>query len=337
VMMQAWDLTGEQRFLDEAERSAEALEGLGFDLGYQFNNTSFGAGGLLRLWKATGKDIYRDLSYVCLANVVRNFWLWECEYGHAKNYHTFLGLIPLRDAIYLALYEELEALAAFHDYLAIGGDEIPASVRLLLCEFCKYAIDRAWYYYPGHLPQEMIEQHPKNGHINRELAIPLEDIYEGWETAGKVGQEVYGAGAPFAFATRHCHRIEGVDFRVHCDYPVQNFVIKRRKSRRISKAGSVHFQIAGDRRCRSHVRIVPGDYTPLPSIQLKIRRARSLHVVSGNMVENGYLEFVVPGNADVVVSWSMDTSPAKSDHFARNGATKVRGRRKKKQRASSKG
>jgi len=57
VMMQAWDLTGEDRYLDEAERAAQALEGLGFDLGYQFNNTTFGAGGLLRLWKATGKRL----------------------------------------------------------------------------------------------------------------------------------------------------------------------------------------------------------------------------------------------------------------------------------------
>jgi hypothetical protein len=335
VMMQAWDLTSDPRFLEEAERAAQALDGLGFDLGYQFNNTSFGAGGLLRLWKATGKELYRDLSYVCLANVVRNFWLWQCDYGYAKNYHTFLGLVPLRDAEYLALYEELETLAAFHDFLAVGGDELPSSVRLLLCEYCKYLIDRAWYYYPGELPREIVEQKPRSGHINRELAIPLEDIYEGWQKAGKVGQEVYGAAAPFVFATRHCHRIEGVKFIIHCDYPIQGFTTRRQHGRHFSTAGSARFQIVGDGRCRSHVRIVPDDYTPLPVMTLKTRRGRTLHSIKGEMVENGYLEFELPGDADVVVSWSMDTSPAKSDHFARNGATKVRGRRRK-HRASSK-
>jgi hypothetical protein len=299
VMMQAYDLTGQQRFLQEAENSAQALEGLGFDLGYQFNNTSFGAGGLLRLWKATGNKLYRDLSYVCLANVVRNFWLWECNYGYAKNYHTFMGLVPLRDSEYLALYEELEALAAFHEYLEVGGEHVPPSIRLLLCEYCKYLIDRAWYYYPRELPKEMVEQKPRSGHINRDLAIPLEDIYEGWETAGKVGQEVYGAGAPFAFITRHCHRIDGVDFQIHCDYPIRDFQAKRSGGGRISNSGSARFQIEGDRRCRSHVRILPNDYIPLPNLTLKTAHGRTMRTVNGNMLENGYLEFEVAGNADV--------------------------------------
>ena len=325
VMMQAFDLTGERRFLEEAERSAEALEGLGFDLGYQFNNTSFGAGGLLRLWKATGKEVYRDLSYVCLANLVRNFWLWECNYGYAKNYHTFLGVAPLRDAVYLALYEELETLAAFHDYLAVGGDDIPSSIRLLLCEFCKYLVDRAWYYYPGQLPKEMIEEKPRSGHINRELAIPLEDIYEGWEKAGKVGQEVYGGAAPFVFATRHCHRIEGVRFRIHCDYPVRGFTVRKQRGRSLSHAGSVRVQIAGDHRCLSHIRIVPDDYTPLPKIALKTRRRRSWHEVPGDMVENGYLEYELPGDAEIVVTWRTKTGRSTAES---NGATKSRRRPK---------
>src|SRR5436305_2053760 len=110
LMMQALDMTGERRFIEEAERGAKGLEGMGFELGYQFNNTACGAGGLLRLWQETGNELYRDLSYVCIANVVHNFWLWDCKFGYAKNYQTFLGVLPLRDAVYIALYEELEIL-----------------------------------------------------------------------------------------------------------------------------------------------------------------------------------------------------------------------------------
>jgi hypothetical protein len=337
VMMQAWDLTGERRFIEEAERSAGALESLGFDLGYQFNNTSFGAGGLLRLWKATGREVYRDLSYACIANVVRNFWLWECDYGYATNYHTFLGLVPLRDAEYLAIYEELEAMAAFHDYLEVGGDDVPTSIRLLLCEYCKYVIDRAWYYYPGQLPREMIDQNPRSGHINRDLAIPLEDIYEGWQKAGKVGQEVYGAGAPFVFATRHCQRIEGVTFRIHCNYPIHGFTSRRSTGHRLSTSGRARFRIAGDGRCRCHVRIVPGDYTPLPRITLKSRRGRSLRTVEGQMVENGYLEFELPGNAQVQVAWRPVKKPRDAGGGERNGEARPRRNRKKRTKSASRG
>jgi len=307
LMMQAFDLTGEQRFIDEAERAAMALEGLGFEMGYQLNNTSCGAGGLLRLWKETGKEIHRELSYVCIANVVQNFWLWDCKFGHAKNYQTFLGVVPLRDAVYIALYEELEILASFHEYLAICGDEVPSSIRLLMCEYCKYVIDRAWYHYPGTLPKDVVAEKPRSGHINPALAIPLEDIYDGWAKAGQVGQQVYGSAAPFVFATRHCRRIDGVDFRIHCDYPIHEFSVRRTSRSKTNGSGTAKFQVVGDRRCRCHVRIVPHDFAPLPSVTIKTRRGKKLVEVEGRTLEEGYIEYELPGDAAVTVSWRPST------------------------------
>jgi hypothetical protein len=323
LMMQAWTLTGERRFIDEAEGAAQALVGLGFDLGYQFNNTSFGAGGLLRLWKETGKDLYRDLSYVCLANIVRNFWLWECDYGYAKHYHTFLGLPPLQDAPYLAMYEELEVLAAIHDYLCIAPEEIPASLRVLLCEYCKYLIDRAWYHYPSELPQEVLAEQSQSGHINRELAIPLEDLYEGWQKAGAVGQEIYGASAPFVFSTRHCHCIDDVHFIIHCNYPVRDFTIRRRRGRSLQQAGSVSFHILGDGRCRCHVRIVPNDYLPLPGVTVRAGKGSAAKAVEGVLTAYGYLEYELPGHTFVTVGWEE----AQQRH-SKPAGEKTKGKRK---------
>jgi len=47
------------------------LQGLGFELFYQANNTAFSSGAMLRLYKATKKEIYLQLSYLCLANVFK--------------------------------------------------------------------------------------------------------------------------------------------------------------------------------------------------------------------------------------------------------------------------
>jgi hypothetical protein len=340
VMMQAWELTGERRFVDEAECAAQALVGYGFDLGYQFNNTSFGAGGLLRLWKETGNELYRNLSYVCLANLVRNFWLWECDYGHAKNYSTFLGLPPLQDACYLAMYEELEVLAAIHDYLHSAQGDVPSALRVLLCEYCKYLIDRAWYHYPKELPRDVLAEQSHSGHINRELVIPLEDIYEGWQKAGKVGQEIYGAAAPFVFATRHCHRIDGVHFIIHSNYPVLDFTVHKRRGKSLQQAGSVSFRNLGDARCRCHVRIVPDDYLPLPSVTVRSGQGAKAKEVPGELKEYGYLEFEVSGDACVTVIWN-DTKQARKQSSTKlntdeknvrnkktSGSKQSRGRRK---------
>ena len=302
VMMQVWELTKEQRFVDEAARAARNLRGLGFALGYQFNNTSFGAGGLLRLWQETGEDLFRGLSYVCLANIVRNIWLWECDYGYAKYYSTFMGLTPLQDAVYLALYEELEVLAAFHEYLRLAGDDVLPALRVLLPEYCKYLTDHAWYHYPSELPEDILPETPQSGHLNHNLSVPLEDIRDGWNKPGQVGQQVYGTAAPFVFATRHCHAIPGEEFLVHCNYPTAGFDVKRSKGKRV-----VRFKARGDQRCTCQVRIVPSNVLPLPPISLAVRTKRAWTTHEGQLTELGYLTYDLPGDAEVKLEWTKPT------------------------------
>lgn len=314
IMQHAWELTGDDRYIEEAERAAEKLIGLGFKLGYQFNNTSFGAGALLWLWRQTGRALYRDLAEVCMANIVGNFWLWQCKYGHARHYHTFMGLPPLQDAPYLALYEELEVLAAFHEYLAIAGEDARPALRVLLPEYCKYLIDRAWYHYPSELPADILAEKPTSGCLDRYISIPLEDVRDGWERAGQVGQEIYGAAAPFVFATRHCHTIPGLGFTVHCNYPVRDLVISKNRG-----SGHVSFDVLGDRRCTCHIRIVPESYVPLPTLQLRFKGRTGWKECQGELMKYGYLEFALPGNASVEVRWQNADSRSSSKTARHNG------------------
>ena len=204
VMLQAYDLTGEKRYLAEAEKSALKLRGLGFDVFYQANNTAFSAGAMLRLFKITKKEVYKELSYLCLAGVFKNIHLWECKYGYGKNYPSFFALFPLNDAPYTAVYEEQEVFCALHDYLkhAEGQDILP-SVTLLISEYIRYLVARPIFYYPPMLPKEMLKEKPKIGEVDPKLWIALEDLHDGWEQSGEVGQEVYGAAMPSVF----CHGI----------------------------------------------------------------------------------------------------------------------------------
>jgi len=89
-----------------------------------------------------------------------------------QRYPTFFGLFPLHDAPYLAAYEELEAQAKFHEYLLLGGDDVRPSLKLLLAEYQKYALDRAWLYYPDALPAGALAPSQRNGSIERSLCVP---------------------------------------------------------------------------------------------------------------------------------------------------------------------
>ncbi|WP_343524201.1 hypothetical protein [Pedobacter sp.] len=224
LMLRMWKLTGEKRFFKEAERAAKELVGLSFDIFYQANNTAFSAGAMLRLYKETGNQKYLDLSYVCLAAIFDNVQLWECNYGHAKNFPTFFGIFPLRDAPYTAAYEEQEVYAALHDYLAEAeGIDILPSVRLLIAEFIRHTIGRLAYYYPTMLKSDMIATKSKTGEIDQRLWIALEDLHDGWEQSGEVGQEVYGAGIAFGVIPKQYRKVKDEHFTVFCDYPVASF------------------------------------------------------------------------------------------------------------------
>jgi hypothetical protein len=123
----------------------------------------------------------------------------------------------------MAIYECFDSFAAFERYLDDSGPDLEPAARMLIAEYCKYALHRAWYYYPDALPPEVLapKQRENNGHIDRKLSFPLEDLYGDGQPAGQVGQEIYGAGAAFVFATRAFHHVEGAPFRLYCDHFVR--------------------------------------------------------------------------------------------------------------------
>ena len=292
VMLQAWELTGERKYLAEAEKAAMKLKGLGFDLFYQANDTSFSAGALLRLYKITKKQVYLDLSYLCMANIFKNVRLWDCNYGFGRNFPSFFALFPLSDAPYTAVYEEQEVFCALHDYLwHADGVDLDPDVRLLVAEYIRYLVDRAVYYYPTMLPKEMLQEKPKIGEVDPSLWIALEDLHDGWEHSGQVGQEVYGAGNVFGILPRHYMHVPGARFMIYTDYPTVPNVAKTDHPAR--------FSLAGDARLQARLMIVKTGRAKLPDIKLTADK----QTVNGKPAAGGALEFMVPGNASVTINW----------------------------------
>ncbi|MDN3550219.1 hypothetical protein [Mucilaginibacter aquaedulcis] len=291
VMLHAWQLTKKNKFLLEAKKAAKTLQGKGFDLFYQANNTAFGANAMLWLYKETKEQLYLDLAYLSLANIFKNFQLWECNYGYAKNYPTFFAMFPLNDAPYTAAYEEQEVFAAMHNFLLYAQDEdILPSVSLLIPEFLKYILNRAPYYYPPNLPREMFSEEVKTGQIDHKLWIAIEDIHDGWEQSGIVGQEVYGAGVAFGIIPRHFYKVPDEDFMIYVDYPTAGYHYRK---------NHVSFLLKGNERLSCRMMIIKKQGIELPGFKVTghEKAQTALHR------KDGHVEYALQGNQQIKISW----------------------------------
>jgi hypothetical protein len=291
VMLHAWQLTKENKYLSEAKKAAKTLQGKGFELFYQANNTAFSANAMLWLYKETKEQVYLNLTYLCLANIFKNFQLWECNYGYAKDYATFFAMFPLGDAPYTAAYEEQEVFAAMHNLLLYAEDEnILPSVSMLIPEFIKHIVNRAAYYYPPNLPKEMLSDEVKTGQVDHKLWIAIEDIHDGWEQSGTVGQEVYGAGVAFGIVPRHFYRVPKEDFMIFCEYPTAKFKYQK---------GSITIQLKGDERFSCRLMIVKQNESKLPSFTV----SDSKNELTPVNLKDGNIEFTTFGNQKIKIHW----------------------------------
>ncbi|MFD0763279.1 hypothetical protein ACFQZI_00340 [Mucilaginibacter lutimaris] len=303
VMLMAYDLTGEKKYFKEAEKAAQSLVQFGFDIFYQANNVVFSTKAMLRLYKDTKKEVYLNLCHLLIANMLKNVALWECEYGYGKNFPLFFGLFPLNDAPYLAVYEEQECFASIHDLLEMAeGIPLSDNARLLLAEFVKYMINRAAYYCPPMLPKDMLSEEVKTGEIDSKLWIALEDMHDGWEKAGVVGQEVYGAGLCFGIVPRHYVIIPDQPFLVYVNYPTGKKQIT---------GNTLTMQVLGNEAYTCNLRFVRHNQdSKLPEISVMLGNKDDQKNID-NSVLSADSDITIHGNQTIIIKWKSSTKKQK--------------------------
>ncbi|AXU17861.1 hypothetical protein C7W88_00345 [Novosphingobium sp. THN1] len=295
VMLQAFELTLERRFLDEAIAAIEAAKGMRFDLNYQANLTAWGAAACVRLWRSTDRKDFLKQSYVYLASFFHNAQIWNSDIGMARHWRNFLGVTCLQDAPYMAAYECFDSYSAFERYLDYGGPDLIPSVRLLLSEYCRHALDRAWFYYPDALPEQGVAKEDiRNGYILCRLNFPLEDLYPDGQPAGQVGQEIYGSGAALIYTTRSFRRIDGVPFLIWCDVFV-------RAVHKID-ATTISMRIDGPAGTEARLALVMEDGRPLNSIEPRLTTSDCQTLPFE--LQDGRLEARLPADASLLLAWN---------------------------------
>ena len=293
VMLQAFEITNDKRYVDEARTAIDAAKGMRFELNYQANLTAWGAAACLRLWRITGEDTHLRQSYVYLASFFHNCALWESEIAHARHYPNFLGVTALHDAPYMAEFECMDSFAAFEEFLRDTGPDVDQSAIKLVTEYCKYALDRAWFYYPRNLPVEAVaKENIRNGYIDRKLAFPLEDLYIDGQPAGQVGQEIYGAGAALIFASRCFHQPPEVPFSFFCDHFLMS--LERRS------ATALELTPIGVEGYPARLRLMPAGRKKMPALEA-IGVDGPIEPVE---VEDGrFLAFDISSYGQTIVQW----------------------------------
>ncbi|GAB4054347.1 hypothetical protein [Spirosoma litoris] len=299
VMIQAYELTRDSRYLDEAKQSAERLRGKGFELLYQSNITIMSALTLVKLWKITDNRLYFDLSRLSLANVIARLWIWECSFGSGQARSTFMGVAPLKDAEYLAAYEEAEIMATMHNYLNEVGMDTPEPIRVFFAEFTKYLLHRGRYYFPTELTSDMLSQEPREGRIIPELPIPLEDMATGWKQVGTVGQEVYGGALAYILATYAYKRFEGVPVIIYSEYPVYQAEYQLTDK----DSGYAVLRLSGTTDYRCRVRLLT-EGRQLPRVQLMDEDDLARKPFKPTEQDKTYQEYEVKGNLRIRIEWS---------------------------------
>ena len=202
VMLTCYNLTNDSLYLEEAKKSIEHIKGKGLNLSYELQMTAATAAACARLYRITGDSSYLSLSYVPLANILQHSWLWECDYGAAKEYSTFFGMSPMPHADVITMKEQYETWEYIREYLSTVGADLPDDIREILQGFVTYTPNVLFYSLPPNLPDNALwKETAAYGSTNdNSLFIPYEDLRDGWQQSGQIGQEIYGTGGVLSLA-----------------------------------------------------------------------------------------------------------------------------------------
>ena len=150
-------------------------------------------------------------------------WLSEEWWDLEPRRRTFFGLSPTQRGAVITPKEQYEAWLLIAETLRVGRGRLSPNVELLLSEFYAQTLITTPTALPPLLDVESVTTNPRAyptvQSTNTALWIPLEDMRDGWDLHGAIGQQIYGAGMPIAMAAESVVEI-APGALVYSSYPV---------------------------------------------------------------------------------------------------------------------
>lgn len=213
------------RCMREAMNAVKAFSGYGFDFSYETHMTAAAALAAAELAERTGNEGWLEYSYGPIANLIRLSWLYEVDYGTGKTVRTFFGLCPTQHSAVITPKEQYEAWIYLTEFLRLAHGKIDPAVEKLIAEFCNHTLVTLADSLPPLVSDGIITEKPAAyetvGKNRLDLYIPIEDMRDGWDIWGAIGQEVYGAGMAPTFAALAYKEISP-GITVYSGYPISD-------------------------------------------------------------------------------------------------------------------
>jgi hypothetical protein len=216
LMLQFFDLSGERRYLREAERAADRLLSMGFEYPYEFTTAALGPVALAWLADETGTERYREGVAVPLAGVLQHAYHFEPDAGEfagrrVSGLHAAMPVDDYQGNYYANALEEDATAEYLFRFLRRAFDDLDAPTRRLLGDLLAAKGTALADALPESHPPERVETgvSPQSGRrVNPEWTLPLEPfgaLGPAYDRLGEVGQTLYGAGAYATMATLQYH------------------------------------------------------------------------------------------------------------------------------------
>ncbi|MEM0172589.1 MAG: hypothetical protein QXN53_04045 [Thermoproteota archaeon] len=284
LMLQYYRLTGDKKFLEEAEKAIEKIAERGFEYTYEMTATPEGAVAALMLYQLTNNEKYLKISYIPLANIVRHSVFFECKYGYGKHFRTFFSTMAMPES-YVAACEEGKVFRYIVEYITKGEKFLPKHVKKLMAELLKY---KGQYTMPPEYPKEMIAEKTACGESVPSWYIPFEDLMFGWKKSGQVGQEIYGAGYPIEIATGLYNVFNNGKVILYTEYPLTFYSEEK---------GKVIFKVSGTEEYSFKARIIYLNEKNQPSKILQLNEdGKAVKEVRTNLFDGKIQEFTGHGD-----------------------------------------
>jgi hypothetical protein len=208
-----------------------------------------------------------------------------------------MGASPLHECEYVAAYEEAEAVRIAVHYLKTMGDAAPRGVRMLLA-YVEFLLNRGRNYFPENLPANVVSNSPKDGKIDRHLAIPLEDLSNGWKQAGQVGQEVYGSSVSFVACVSSYLNYANAQIMVFSEYPI----LEDKGQFASDGSGIIEMRLGGtpDFSCKIRV-LAKGSMQLLQRVSVEAKNNKTA-VALPQALDHNFTEYQVAGGSELRIN-----------------------------------